>query len=88
MFFVTNHPGPWQNFVNRADNVGKSLMEVRDKYLNEQLLYENYMSFTHQQQLMMSNAASGGGPPFQTTSSIDPSENNYVVNDYIDDYFE
>ena len=88
MFFVVDHPGPWQYFVTRPDNVGKPLMEVRDKYLHEQLLYENYMSFAQQQQMLMAQSAGGGGPQFQTTSSLDPSENNYVVNDYIDDYFE
>ena len=83
--FIVNHPGPWQSYLNRPDNVGKPLMEVRDKYLQEQLLFENYMSFQLQQQLMMANASGGGGPLPQT---IDPSENNYVVNGYIDDYFE
>ncbi len=86
MYFATNDPGPWQYFVTRSDNVGKPLMEVRNKYLQEQLLFENYMSFIQQQQLMMSNASAGGGPPF--SSSIDLSENNYVVNSYIDNYFE
>jgi hypothetical protein len=86
--FIVNHPGPWQSYLNRPDNIGKPLMEVKDRYLQEQLLFENYMSFMHQQQLMMSQAASGGGPSFQTTASLDPSENSYVVNNYIDDYFE
>jgi len=86
MFFVANHPGPWQYFINRSDNVGRPLMEVRDKYLQEQLLFENYMSFVQQQQMLMAQSTGGGGPLF--TSSIDPSENNYVVNNYIDDYFE
>jgi len=81
--FIVNHPGPWQSYLNRPDNVGKSLMEVRDKYLQEQLLFENYMSFQLQQQLMMANASAGGGG-----NPVDPSENNYVVNGYIDDYFE
>jgi len=78
-----NHPGPWQPYLLRSDNVGLPLMEVRDKYLQEQLLYEQFMSFTIQQQMLSSMAASGGGPS-QTT---DPSENSYVVNDYIDNYF-
>jgi hypothetical protein len=42
------------------------------------------MSFVQQQQLLMSNASGGGGPLPQT---IDPSENEYVVNNYIDNYF-
>lgn len=82
--FIVNHPGPWQSYLNRPDNAGKSLMEVRDKYLQEQLLFENYMSFIHQQQMMMANASGGGGP----LPTVDPSENEYVVNDYIDNYFE
>jgi hypothetical protein len=60
--FVVNHPGPWQYYVNRSDNKGLPITEVKNKYLKEQLLYENYMSFQMQQQLLMSNAASGGGP--------------------------
>jgi len=46
-----NHPGSWQSYLLRGDNVGLPLMEVRDKYLQEQLLFENYMSFVQQQQL-------------------------------------
>jgi len=78
-----NHPGPWQYYRLRSDNVGLPLMEVRDKYLQEQQLYEQYMSFVMQQQMLSSMAASGGGP----SQTIDPSENSYVVNDYIDNYF-
>jgi hypothetical protein len=60
--FLVNHPGPWQSYLNRPDNKELSLMEVRDKYMQEQLLFENYMSFQHQQQMMMANASAGGGP--------------------------
>ena len=60
--FLTNHPGPWQDYLNRPDNKGLLLMEIKNKYMQEQLLYENYMSFQMQQQLMMSNASAGGGP--------------------------
>lgn len=86
MFFTVNHPGPWQYYLNRPDNVGKPLMEVRDKYLQEQLLYENYMSFQMQQQLIMSNASAGGGKPLSTVE--DDTENNYVENGYVENYFE
>jgi hypothetical protein len=60
--FIVNHPGPWQYYVNRSDNKGLPITEVKNKYMQEQLLYENYMSFQMQQQLMMSNASAGGGP--------------------------
>ncbi len=78
-----NHPGSWQSYLLRSDNGGLPLMEVRDKYLQEQLLYEQYVSFVIHQQMLSSMAASGGGPP----QNVDPSENNYVENNYIDNYF-
>lgn len=81
--FISNNPGPWQYYVNRQDNVGLSIMEVKDKYMREQLLFEQQMNFIHQQQMLSSMAASGGGPP----QNVDPSENNYVENNYIDNYF-
>ena len=68
--FVVNHPGPWQHYINRPDNKGLSIMEIKSKYLKEQLLfeqyanqllYEQYMSFQMQQQLLLSQNASGGG---------------------------
>jgi hypothetical protein len=84
--FIVNHPGPWQSYLNRPDNVGKPLMEVKDKYLQEQLLFENYMSFIHQQQMMMANASSGEGP--KPTPTEDNTENEFVANDYVENYFE
>jgi hypothetical protein len=84
--FIVNHPGPWQSYLNRPNNVGKPIMEVRDRYLQEQLLFENYMSFIHQQQMMMANASSGGGP--KPTPIEDNTENEFVVNDYVENYFE
>ena len=84
--FIVNHPGPWQSYLNRPDNIGKPLMEVKDKYLQEQLLFENYMSFIHQQQMMMANASSGGGP--KPTPTEDNTENEFVANDYVENYFE
>jgi hypothetical protein len=84
--FIVNHPGPWQSYLNRPDNIGKPLMEVKDKYLQEQLLFENYTSFIHQQQMMMANASSGGGP--KPTPTEDNTENEFVANDYVENYFE
>ena len=69
---LVNHPGPWQYYLNRPDNKGLSLMEVKDKYMREQLLFENYMSFQHQQQLIMSNESVGGGPLPTSTPTPEP----------------
>ena len=41
-------PGPWKAFLDRKDNIGVPLMEVRKKYMEEQLLFENYMSSLQQ----------------------------------------
>ena len=43
MFFV-NDPGPWQSFILRGDNVGKPINEVTQKYLHEQLQFDNFIS--------------------------------------------
>jgi len=87
MILGSNPPGPWQFYVNRADNKGLSIAEIKSKYLMEQFLFEQQMNFLMQQQLLMSQQASGGGL-VSPSSTIDPSENNYVENNYIDNYFE
>ncbi len=47
MFFV-NDPGPWQSFILRGDNVGKPINEVTQKYLHEQLQFDNFISMQQQ----------------------------------------
>jgi hypothetical protein len=80
--FLSNDPGPWQYYVNRQDNVGLSIMEVKDKYMREQLLFEQQMNFIYQQQMIMSQVSSGGGPlPLNDTT------NDYVEDDYVENYF-
>ena len=55
-----NDPGPWQWFVQRTDNVGIPLMEQRRKYMQEQLLFEDYISTIHTVNTIAAGA--GGGP--------------------------
>jgi hypothetical protein len=83
--FIVNDPGPWQYYVNRIDNKGLPLMEVKDKYLREQLLFEQYISFQMQQQMLMQQNTSGGG---RFPSIIeDDTINEFVDNDYVENYF-
>jgi hypothetical protein len=80
--FIVNHPGPWQSYLNRPDNKGLSLMEVKNRYMQEQLLFENYMSFQMQQQMLMSQQSSGGGPSPSTASSliiVDPNAQAFIT---------
>lgn len=60
---VGEHPGPWQYFTKRQDNRGLSTEQMRQKYVKEQLLFEEFMSFQMQQQLIHQNVTVGGGDP-------------------------
>jgi hypothetical protein len=71
MFFV-NDPGPWQSFILRGDNVGKPINEVTQKYLNEQLQFENFISMEQQLQLQQYQ---NKGPLIESTPEI----NNTVL---------
>lgn len=66
MFFV-NDPGPWQSFILRGDNVGKPINEVTQKYLHEQLQFDNFISI--QQQLHLQQFQNKGS---QLTSTPTP----------------
>ena len=68
MFFV-NDPGPWQSFILRGDNVGKPINEVTQKYLHEQLQFDNFISM--QQQLQAQQ--------FQNKGSLTSEINNYIT---------
>lgn len=68
MFFV-NDPGPWPSFVLRGDNVGRPINEVTQKYLNEQLQFDNFISM--QQQLQAQQ--------FQNKGFLETEINNYIT---------
>jgi hypothetical protein len=68
MFFV-NDPGPWQSFILRGDNVGRPINEVTQKYLNEQLQFENFISMEQQLQLQQ----------YQNKGILASEINNYVT---------
>lgn len=43
--YLTEGPGSWQAFLKRPDNTSLSIMEAKQKYLNEQLIFEEQMSY-------------------------------------------
>jgi hypothetical protein len=68
MVFIANDPGPWQYYVNRPDNKGLHIMEVRNKYLTEQLIFEEQYNRYIQQMNWLNNQ--GGGPsPFDPANT-------------------
>lgn len=60
MFFINKSPGPWKWFVLRKDNVGLPLMEVKQKYLKEQSLFETEQIRQYNEYVKM--IPSQGGP--------------------------
>jgi len=38
-------PEPWSQYLKKKEYIGVPLMEVRKKYMEEQLLFENYISY-------------------------------------------
>ena len=68
--YASNPPGNWQHFTKRQDNIGLPLMEVRSKYLREQLMYEEFVSHTMQQQRLQAQQHSAGGKQKVTATVI------------------
>jgi len=73
--FIVNNPGNWQDFTKRKDNVGVPIMEVRNRYLKEQLAYDNFVSFVVSQQRIINQSSQGGGPSQEVVS---PLPSNYI----------
>ena len=60
-------PEPWPQFVKRKDIIALPLMEQRKKFMQETILFENYLSTlntvnTVNSSVASSAAAGGGGP--------------------------
>lgn len=75
MFFL-NPPGPWQSFILRSDNIGRPINEVTQKYLYEQLQYDNFISM--QQQLQIQQYQNKG---IQSSSTpTPPPSGDFLIN--------
>ena len=64
-------PEPWLQYLNRKENIGVPLMEVRKKYMKEQLLFENYVSSVQQLNVLSPSSGASGGPS-PSVASIPP----------------
>jgi hypothetical protein len=40
MFIVVNDPGPWQYYHHKPDNQGLNINQLKQKFLHEQMLFE------------------------------------------------
>lgn len=71
--FISQHPGPWQYFVKRPNNVGLNILEIKQKYLIEESKY--YSQLELMQHHNNWNTMAGGGPNrIITSSTYVPSE--------------
>lgn len=73
MYRIQLDPGPWQQFVKRADNVGLPIAEVSKKYMTESTLYANQLFEAIRQQQAQSKMEMEYGaaiPPPSVTPSI------------------
>lgn len=65
-------PGPWNIFLLREDIKNLPIMEARNRYLQEQLLFENYVSALNTiSTLNVLTAAAGAGGPLPSGSGGD-----------------
>ena len=68
-------PGPWKAYLNKKENKGLPIMEVRKKYLKEQLEFEDFrgvVSSTLNPSLASSAPASAGRAPSASPSPPPP----------------
>lgn len=64
---IGNHPGPWNSFYLRPDNKGLPMLEIKRKYLAEQLQYEEYLMI----HMMQAQGASYTELPLSQTPEIE-----------------
>ena len=60
-------PEPWPKFVKRKDIIGLPLMEQRRKFMEEQILFENYVSSINTVNTVSTAAAGAAGGPAPST---------------------
>lgn len=88
--YLTEGPGPWQAFLKRPDNVGLSIMEARQKYMQEQLIFEEQMSYLQLWNTQntisptVGGASAAGGPaPGSDTPATTPEEELLTENNEV-----
>jgi len=79
MFIPHEGPGTWQSFLKRKDNIGLTIMESRQKYLKEQLLFENYVSTLQTLNTVSTAAAGAAGGPAPSTGGGGGGGGDYLV---------
>jgi hypothetical protein len=71
MYRIQLDPGPWAQYVKRADNAGLPLQEVTKKYMMESNLYSTQLfeALQQQQQSQQNAMAAGAGKDISRVTS-------------------
>jgi hypothetical protein len=72
MYRIQLDPGPWAQYIKRADNVNLPLNEVSKKYMMESNLYATQLFEALQQQQSMQSAVAAAGAGLGTPSVTTP----------------
>jgi hypothetical protein len=72
MYRIQLDPGPWAQYVKRADNVGLPLQEVTNKYIMESNLYSTQLfeALQQQQQSQQSAVAAGASTSVEVSGPV------------------
>jgi len=74
MYRIQLDPGPWAQYVKRADNIGLPLNEVSKKYQMESNLYATQLfEALQQQQQSQQSAVAAAGAAVEVSPSPSPS---------------
>ena len=92
MYRIQLDPGPWAQYVKRADNIGLPLHEVTKKYMMESNLYATQLfeALQSQQQSLQSTAVAAvgsGGASAPPVSSLPSNCIEFVVDTTEGTYF-
>lgn len=75
-------PGPWPQFVKRKDIAPLPLMEQRKKHMEEQMLFENYVSSVNTMNVLNAGAAGGPAPGGYSFTALDDTNFNVAISEW------
>lgn len=74
------NPGTWNEYIRNNQHLKLHINELKSRYTKQLALFENQQQLYEIQRNLM-NESMGGGSVFDNTI------NEFVENDYIEDYF-
>ena len=70
MLIDYEYPGVWLHFIQRKDNKGLTLVELKEKYRDEKILFENYITNFEQHKFMIAQKAAGGSAEEKARAAV------------------